>query len=309
MNISEIIKWFGSGYFGSALGVIGILAGLATFYASRKRKILAYSYKQKAIIKDFKNEINGLEIKYNENLIEDLTSTNIGIWNKGRDPIKRGDIAPKAPIEIQFKENIIGDPTVLFIKTMENQINLSKKGKKIVVDFDFLDFEDGITIQVFHTSSLILESKQNIEPRLKLRDDNDLGAWGTNIKHVQAERSKKFRETLAGTYPERTSKSREENEEDSKAPFTIKGKIIGSQEGIKLVNSQDDSMREFFLVFLAPLAFAPIAFLAPFIASSYSFSLMVSFVCFSILPYIFYRINHDQKKAKKNHSARVVDKI
>lgn len=227
MNMSEIVKILNTGYFGSALGLLGLLAAAITFYASRKRKILVYEYRTQILIRGFENEVDGLEIKYNGNPIKNLATTNIGIWNQGRDPIRREDIAPRDPIAIHFREEIVGDPIILFSKTPASYVSAKKENRKIIVDFDFLDFEDGAIIQVFHTSKLILNlgARPN-ELIANMGKDKD----GFNgYFEDSADPSINSKEELAGIF------NNDEYIISGKdfQPFYMTGKVIGAQNEIK----------------------------------------------------------------------------
>ena len=183
--------------------------------------------------------MEGLEIKYNGNPIKNLAVTRIVIWNKGRDPIKREDIAPKDPIAIHFREDVIGDPTVSPpAQTSPNNVSLKKENRKIIIDFDFLDFEDGAIIQVFHTSRLILDLGTN--PSELIAAMNEDGDKFNGYFEDSADQSLNSKEELAGIF----------NDDDciivgkDFQPFFVTGKVIGSQGSIKLGDGRESALIE-----------------------------------------------------------------
>lgn len=265
--IKAVIQIANTGIFGV---IVGIILAVGTIRYSDKKKLLTYAYKQKAVIQDFKNKINELEITYKGNPIKDLTLTSIGIWSKGRGIIKKSEIASKEPLEIHLSGDIVGDPVISFEKTPSNQISLKKKGRKtIIIDFDFLEFEDGAVVQVFHTSKPM---PKDIPDRTTIGiDKRASGVYYINPFSGQFRKQKRFSATrsvkrenskrvsikdLQGrpVLPQEKSMTKKtpsqatgsqkmdlDTTEGNKASLFITGKVIGSQEKIKTTKILDQN--------------------------------------------------------------------
>lgn len=246
MSINEIIKIANTGLFGL---IVGALISILLHYANRKRKILVYSYKTQILIRGFRNEVDGLEITYNGDPIKNLATTNIGIWNKGRDPIRREDIAPREPVAIHFREEIIGDPIILFSKTPASYVSVNKENRKIIIDFDFLDFEDGAVIQVFHTSKLILDLGSNPQELIATMNE-DVNSFDGYFED-SADQSINSKEELAGIFNDEEYYIRGKDFQ----PFFVTGKVIGVQEGIKLHHSASSVEIDALTRFVLPILF------------------------------------------------------
>lgn len=162
--LQQFLKILSDGLTGSIIGITGILIAIATIFIARKRKLVVYYYKKTRVMKNFENQIDGLEINYNGQPISNLTSTRIAIWNNGREVVRRDDVARKDPITIHFREMIIGEPTISFALSDSSEIELAYHQNKITLYFDHLEFGEGAVIQVFHTLDSTGEMAQDNPP-------------------------------------------------------------------------------------------------------------------------------------------------
>lgn len=99
---------------------------------------------------------NTISVTYHNKVIDTLTITKLAFWNKGKVTIDKNIIADKDPITI----NIINGATILdyeiqFSNKANNVIlNLSPQGNSISVDFDFLAYNQGFVVKLYHTGTL-----------------------------------------------------------------------------------------------------------------------------------------------------------
>ena len=95
--------------------------------------------------------------------IKALTVTKIAFWNAGTETIKKQDVVKDDPIAVQGKEGIVFlSASVIECVSPLNKLDCKLKSDRSLVNitFEYLDYNQGGNIQVFHTgylpSSLIL---------------------------------------------------------------------------------------------------------------------------------------------------------
>lgn len=138
-------------------GISVFLSILLYFKAIRIKKPVFIS-NTNIIIGSNITKLKNIEIKYSGSIINNLYVTKIAIWNSGKEPIRTSDIASSDPIIILAKENvIIYDYEVVYQKEV-NKIVLTKNEEKYIsVSFEFLNFNDGFVVKVYHKGEFIEE--------------------------------------------------------------------------------------------------------------------------------------------------------
>lgn len=140
---------------GVAVGVIGIAATIWVALRSRERKeprVYIANDRKIALSMDAPSE---LQLLYHGKQIPTLTSTYVWLWNEGRRPIRRDDIAPSQPIRIQLGQGEL-DPEILEVvvrKTTRESIAFKAVAVAqgtVELSFDFLDYRDGALVEILH---------------------------------------------------------------------------------------------------------------------------------------------------------------
>jgi hypothetical protein len=144
------------------LTVTSIIMSIVFYIRSRREKILVYTTNSFNLIHNAIVRIPGLSVKYENNNIENLTLTKIAFWNKGKDTINDNDIAPTDKLSIFPKEDIKILTSVISYKSRDsNNFSLINDKGVIIISFDYIDFHQGVIIDVYHTGhgieSLILK--------------------------------------------------------------------------------------------------------------------------------------------------------
>lgn len=129
---------------------------IALLSIKTKTKILSVYSKRTEIIRAGKSQIQGLEVKYENRIIENLYSSNITIWNSGNEIIKKEDIVKNCQLAVKTIANN-GDILDAYIvgkteKTNEFSI-IYQDETKVVIDFDYVEPKDGFSLQVIHTGN------------------------------------------------------------------------------------------------------------------------------------------------------------
>lgn len=137
---------------------VGIIITVILYRKNINRVSIKFSYQNYCLIEAFKQKINGLNIKYLNNNIETLNVTRYIFWNNGNEAIRCTDIPTNDNFFIEINDNdLILDATILNVSNPSNNIsiNLSDNNKRIFINFDYLDKQDGFILQIFHNSSSV----------------------------------------------------------------------------------------------------------------------------------------------------------
>lgn len=134
------------------LAVAGIAVSFLLYVKGRKEKILVYAMKSFNLIHNTAAKVPGLSVSHEGKTINTLTLTKIAFWNKGRGTINREDIAPTDRLAVFPQEEVaILDASIAYKSRDSNNFALERIGSRVVVDFDYIDFHQGVVIDVYHT--------------------------------------------------------------------------------------------------------------------------------------------------------------
>lgn len=137
------------------LAVAGLVYSVWHDYYHNKKKRPSYWINTTHLVRDSIKGIKGVRILYNDVEIPNISSTVFIFLNSGKEAIKNSDIASKNPIRIaidtQYK---ILDA---FIEKQTNEdnnfkIQLVDDNHSVYIDFEFLEYQDGISLRLIHTA-------------------------------------------------------------------------------------------------------------------------------------------------------------
>lgn len=157
--INEINSFFQSSPWYNILALtttlIGTIYGVASFIIGNRKRIPVYAMQTAHLIRDVINENDNIKITYKDQEFPNLSSTKFVFWNRGRLPIKSNDIASKNPIKISIDEKYqILDAFIDKQTDKDNNFVLEKTedNKCLIVKFEFLEYNDGVSIRIIHTA-------------------------------------------------------------------------------------------------------------------------------------------------------------
>lgn len=138
------------------LAIIGILLTIYFAAKSRRKKEPKYLMRTISLISSNIKKIKFLNIHYKKLEIENLSVTKLAFWNNGRETIRSSDVAPKNPIQITIKNDfriLLCD--IIYQKNESNGfvLKLSADKKNIIISFDYVDYLEGIVMQIYHTGN------------------------------------------------------------------------------------------------------------------------------------------------------------
>jgi hypothetical protein len=136
-----------------ALAVLGIGASYVFYRKSIRSKSVVFSSSSFNLIHESLSVVSGLSIRYKERDVGRLTVNRIAIWNKGREPVRRFDIAEGDPLRIEVvSESVeILSATISQSTSKSNNFTLTETASGVLMSFDYLNFGDGVSIDIFHT--------------------------------------------------------------------------------------------------------------------------------------------------------------
>ncbi len=170
-------------------GIIGLLGGFLCsfiFYKlGNKAKRLTYNINSQVLITNNLSKIEGLNITYGDQPINNLATTTIILKSVGKDVIEMKDFGQAKPLcfkttgEFLLQDNI--DSTITKNSRPDNLMKAKLEGNdKILLEYDYLSQGDTITFTVLHTGEISLDGKLKAGTLLK----SDLLKKITNVIEV-----------------------------------------------------------------------------------------------------------------------------
>lgn len=155
ISVSEVLEFLKN----QSIGIGGIILTIGIFKYQTKKKIPCYGIRSTNIIENLDSKFENIEMNYLKNgvvteKIKDLTVTKVIFWNEGKETIHQNDIATAKPLQIMIKNKCkIISSKIIYTKKSENlfEINLSEDNSYIDVNFEYIDKNEGIVIQILHT--------------------------------------------------------------------------------------------------------------------------------------------------------------
>src|ERR1700722_15715989 len=137
--------------------VIAILGILIAIYHGRKNKKLVFNIRTSNLVWSYENVIPHLTISYKDAAIPNLTLAKVAIWNAGNDVVDADDIPELDKVRITLNKPFEFLETVInYVSKPSNKFSIAVSSDKteIMVDFDFIDEKDGITLNLYHTGNV-----------------------------------------------------------------------------------------------------------------------------------------------------------
>lgn len=150
---SEPSYWYN--FFAILLAIGGLLYGIIKDYFQNKKKEPVYWIRTTHLVRKTTKNVEGLQLLYNGHEVADLSTTKFVFWNKGKEAIKRSDIASKNPIKITIDpEYEILDVYIDSCTNDDNNFTTEKQNdcKSILINFEFMEQNDGVSLKITHTA-------------------------------------------------------------------------------------------------------------------------------------------------------------
>lgn len=165
--------------------IVSLVFAVYTWVVGRKSKEISVDYHTNEIIRKGKSPIPKLDVKFDRKEIQNLSSTIFYIWNSGNDVINQVDIVTTKPLTVKCSAEHILDAQIIKKSEESNAFVITNQTtSEIELAFDYIDSNEGIKLQVFHTGSsgeLAIECKikggKAIRDCRKIRNKGVKGFW------------------------------------------------------------------------------------------------------------------------------------
>lgn len=136
--------------------VLGLVLSVYFYFKSRKNRIPVYRSRTTRIIRSAVNRIDSLEVLYDKKRLNALTITKVAFWNAGKETISNTDISGNDKLRLEIKEDFefLSCDIVTQTKKANNfRCCIEADKKTILLEFDYLDFDEGVVLKIRHTGS------------------------------------------------------------------------------------------------------------------------------------------------------------
>lgn len=156
----SIFNFFNQGWVGSLIGLLGIVLGIVGIFSYKISKSAAKPAYQKTALRLLGREEDNLPedvtVTYKGLEVQRLTKTTLVVWNNGTEVLDGDAIVERDPLRLEFEEgtNILSYK-ILKSNRETNEFTVRKcedKENRLIVNFLYLDPNDGVTIEILHDS-------------------------------------------------------------------------------------------------------------------------------------------------------------
>ena len=153
----DAVDLLAPGWVGSTIGLLGIALAAATYFLTRQRSLLAYTYAEERLLGLASDGLpEGITVQYQGQDIPRVTRTLFVFWNSGEKTFLSEDIVASDPLRLIIN----GDAKVLAATVINqarevSQVSASlnaEKPNEVIIGFAFIDSGDGAVVEVLHTS-------------------------------------------------------------------------------------------------------------------------------------------------------------
>lgn len=142
-------------YIGYALAFISFVYAYYLYKKGLRLKEPVVSIKSNNLISGYSSKYKNLELFYKKEKVESFTVSKILFFNRGAETIHHSDVSSLDQIQILPSSGKILDVAILQVNNPSNDfsVNHDKSKDAVVVDFDYIDNNQGVVIQIVHTGS------------------------------------------------------------------------------------------------------------------------------------------------------------
>lgn len=181
----------------SVLSIFSVIFAIWTWCAGKQRKEISVQCKSDILIKAGKNQIKKLDVLYDGNPIEDLTSSKFFIWNSGNQVLQRNDIVSARPIAIRSEKAKLLDAQILRMSDPTSGFSVQlNSNQEAQVDFEYVEAGNGILVQILHTGDAL-----SLEFDCKIKGGNDVRDCTAEHKNRKISFRDKFLDFVATDFP------------------------------------------------------------------------------------------------------------
>jgi hypothetical protein len=139
------------------LALLGVFFAPYFYFREKRHKVPFYIVRTINLLRESIQKINTVEITYLGKKIENLSISKIAFWNDGRETINSNDVASADTIKILIDNNFVFLDAQIIFQTKEAnkfEIQIADDKKSINITFDYIDYKEGMVLQVFHNGNV-----------------------------------------------------------------------------------------------------------------------------------------------------------
>lgn len=145
-------------WLGTLLGIVSLVVGAITYLWTRKRTSLGYVHSGEHLLGSASNALPpAIVVQYNGMSIPRLTKSVLIFWNSGENTVLGSDIVATDPLRFHVGD----DGRILSISILKASRSVNDFGflpignsmHEAAFDFNFLDRNDGVVVEILHTST------------------------------------------------------------------------------------------------------------------------------------------------------------
>ena len=136
------------------IAIIGIVLAYVFYRKGHRSKEPCWSVRNNVLVEGYSSKIGKLDIRFQDEQVENLSIARIAFWNQGAETLDRHDIETINPLRIEADEEIeILDVSVSLTNSSSSQFEteLVNDRKSAKLDFAYLDKGQGAIVQIIHT--------------------------------------------------------------------------------------------------------------------------------------------------------------
>lgn len=131
---------------GVIVGIIGVFLAFYFYFKGRREKNLVYVCSSILVVS--RQLPADVSVSFKGDQVNILFISRVSIWNQGNEPIRKEDISPKDPLIITFRGRILSLQGIESSRhAIGSQVTVVGENE-VVVTFDFLDKNDGVSFSV-----------------------------------------------------------------------------------------------------------------------------------------------------------------
>lgn len=148
--------------FGVIVTTISFVLAIVFYIKSKKSKKPYYMLNSINLIKSQLKQLDGILIKYKDDIVENLTVTELTFWNAGKETIDKTDIPETAPLTIKTKDTdiTIYGAEVVSMSDISNKMEVvqtkfvtEEQVDEFVVSYDYLDIGQKGVVKILHSGT------------------------------------------------------------------------------------------------------------------------------------------------------------
>lgn len=134
------------------LTIFSIVIAFYFYFKAKKEKSPVFNKQTIRLLQPKLAKLKNIEIKYVGQVINNLSLTRLAFWNSGKESIRKEDIPINDPLQIVTVGEVkIYDVEIDFENKVNNFFVEKINDNLISISFDFIDFNEGVILNVYHS--------------------------------------------------------------------------------------------------------------------------------------------------------------